>query len=118
MAARRCIRERSTSASSASRACSPRIGLARAAVRRWSRSAAPTARVPRVAMLERILRAAGYRVGAFTSPHLLRLQRAHPRRRRAMLADDALVAAFERVDAARGDTTADLSSNSARSPRC
>ena len=55
------------------------------------------------AMLEAILLAAGYRVGLYTSPHLLRFNE------RVRLAgrevDDAvLVDAFGRVEAARGET--------------
>ncbi len=55
-----------------------------------------------VAMLESILHAAGYRVGAYTSPHLLR----YNERIRAggeAVSDDELCAAFARIDAARGD---------------
>jgi dihydrofolate synthase/folylpolyglutamate synthase len=56
-----------------------------------------------VAMLEHILHAAGYRTGAYSSPHLIDYNE------RVRLgthnADDAaLVAAFERVEAARGQT--------------
>jgi dihydrofolate synthase/folylpolyglutamate synthase len=54
------------------------------------------------AMLERILRAAGYRVGVYTSPHLL----AYNERVRidgAPADDAAFCAAFARVDAARHD---------------
>lgn len=55
-----------------------------------------------VALLEAMLRAAGYRVGAYTSPHLL-----HYRERiriDGMEADDeALCRTFARIDAARGD---------------
>ena len=56
------------------------------------------------AMLDAILRAAGYRVGLYTSPHLLRFnERA---RIDGVDADDAaLVAQFEAVEAARGATT-------------
>lgn len=56
-----------------------------------------------VAFVESIARAAGWRVGAYTSPHLLRYnERVRVDGREA---DDAtLVAAFERVEAARGDT--------------
>jgi dihydrofolate synthase/folylpolyglutamate synthase len=55
-----------------------------------------------VAFLDAILRAAGYRVGAYTSPHLLRY---HERIQvDGMEADDeALCRAFARIDAARGD---------------
>jgi len=57
-----------------------------------------------VALLNRILTEAGYRVGTFTSPHLVRYNE------RIVIADrevsDAsLVAAFERIDAARGTDT-------------
>lgn len=54
------------------------------------------------AMLEAVLRAAGYRTGLYTSPHLLRYnERVRINGREA---DDAsLVAAFEAVEAARGD---------------
>ena len=57
-----------------------------------------------VAFIEAIASAAGWRVGAYTSPHLL----AYNERVRidGRDADDAaLVAAFEAVEAARGDTT-------------
>jgi dihydrofolate synthase/folylpolyglutamate synthase len=57
-----------------------------------------------VAMLEGILSAAGHRVGTFTSPHLVRYNE------RIVIAgreasDASLIAAFERIDAARGDDT-------------
>lgn len=57
-----------------------------------------------VALLNRILTEAGYRVGTFTSPHLSRYHE------RIVIADreidDAsLIAAFERIDAARGADT-------------
>lgn len=55
------------------------------------------------AMCERILRAAGYKTGLYTSPHLVR----HNERIRVdgrEIPDDALCAAFERVEVARGDT--------------
>ena len=55
-----------------------------------------------VAMLDAILRAAGYKVGAYTSPHLIRYNE-RVRIGGAEAADAALCAAFERVDAARGD---------------
>jgi dihydrofolate synthase/folylpolyglutamate synthase len=55
-----------------------------------------------VAMLDAILNAAGYRVGAYTSPHLLRYNERV--RVNGVEASDALLcAAFARVDAARGD---------------
>lgn len=55
-----------------------------------------------VAYLKAMLSAAGYRVGAYTSPHLL-----HYNERIAigdqLINDDALVATFEAVEAGRGD---------------
>ena len=56
------------------------------------------------AYLEAILGAAGHRTGLYTSPHLLRYnERVRIAGREA---DDAeLVAAFEKIDAARGDTS-------------
>lgn len=57
-----------------------------------------------VAYLESILRSAGYRVGAYTSPHLLRYNE-RVRIAGSEVSDAPLCAAFERVDAARGDTT-------------
>ena len=56
-----------------------------------------------VAFIEAIARAGGWKVGAYTSPHLLRY---HERVRieAEEVADDALVAAFAVVEAARGDT--------------
>nr|VFK19250.1 MAG: dihydrofolate synthase / folylpolyglutamate synthase [Candidatus Kentron sp. LPFa]VFK33577.1 MAG: dihydrofolate synthase / folylpolyglutamate synthase [Candidatus Kentron sp. LPFa] len=57
-----------------------------------------------VALLESIFGRAGYRVGAYTSPHLLR----YNERIRIMgheVSDEALVEAFEEIDRARGDTT-------------
>jgi dihydrofolate synthase/folylpolyglutamate synthase len=55
-----------------------------------------------VAFLEAILIAAGYKVGAYTSPHLLVF---NERVRIAGMAvnDDQLIAAFKQVDIARGD---------------
>jgi len=55
------------------------------------------------AMLEAILLAAGYRVGLYASPHLVRFnERIRVRGREA--SDDAIVAQFEAVQAARGET--------------
>ena len=55
-----------------------------------------------VAMLGAILRAAGYRVGTYTSPHLLRYNERI--QVNGVAADDsAIVRAFTRIDAARGD---------------
>lgn len=54
------------------------------------------------AMLESILFHAGYRVGCYTSPHLLEFgERIRINRKQAM--DDAIVRAFSRVEEARGD---------------
>ncbi|MCL4183696.1 MAG: bifunctional tetrahydrofolate synthase/dihydrofolate synthase [Burkholderiaceae bacterium] len=53
------------------------------------------------AMLEAILRAAGYRVGLYTSPHLVRFNE-RVRLDGVPVDDDALVAQFEAVEAARG----------------
>jgi dihydrofolate synthase/folylpolyglutamate synthase len=53
------------------------------------------------AMLEAILRAAGYQVGLYTSPHLLRYNE-RVRINLEEAADDELCAAFAAVDAARG----------------
>lgn len=55
-----------------------------------------------VAMLEAILRAGGYRVGAYTSPHLLRYNERVRLDGRAVN-DTALCEAFERIDQARGN---------------
>ncbi|MGE0082737.1 MAG: bifunctional tetrahydrofolate synthase/dihydrofolate synthase [Thiohalomonadaceae bacterium] len=55
-----------------------------------------------VAMLDAILRAAGYRVGTYTSPHLLRYNE-RVRIDGREVSDEALCAAFDRVDRARGD---------------
>ena len=57
-----------------------------------------------VALLGALARAAGWRVGSFTSPHLLRYNE------RicidgAEVSDDQLIEAFERVEAARGSTS-------------
>jgi len=55
-----------------------------------------------VAFLEAILRAAGYRVGCYTSPHLLHYNE-RIRIEGASIEAPALCAAFERVEQARGD---------------
>ncbi len=57
-----------------------------------------------VAYLEAILCAAGCRVGAYTSPHLLRYNE-RVRIDGVEAGDAALCAAFERIDAARSDTS-------------
>ena len=56
-----------------------------------------------VAFLEAIARAAGLRVGTYTSPHLWRFNE-RIRIDGVEAGDDAIIAAFERIDAARGDT--------------
>jgi dihydrofolate synthase/folylpolyglutamate synthase len=56
------------------------------------------------AFLERILIEAGYRTGLFTSPHLLEYNE-RIRIAGENAGDDAIVAAFERIDAARQATT-------------
>ena len=57
-----------------------------------------------VAMLEAILLTAGYRVGAYTSPHLLRYNE-RVRVNGAAVEDAQLCDAFERVDQARATTS-------------
>jgi len=57
-----------------------------------------------VAMLEAILRAAGYRVGAYTSPHLLRYNE-RVRLDGKPVSDALLMESFARIDAARAETT-------------
>jgi len=57
-----------------------------------------------VAMLEAMLLAAGYRVGTYTSPHLMRYNE-RIRLNGAPVADAPICDAFARIDAARGDTS-------------
>ncbi len=57
-----------------------------------------------VAMLESMLLQAGYRVGCYTSPHLLRYNE-RVRINAAAIDDAPLCDAFEAVDAQRGDTS-------------
>jgi len=57
-----------------------------------------------VAFIESIARAAGWKVGAYTSPHLLAYNE-RVRIEGVDAADDALVAAFDAVEAARGDAS-------------
>ncbi|WP_305908230.1 bifunctional tetrahydrofolate synthase/dihydrofolate synthase [Methylomarinum sp. Ch1-1] len=57
-----------------------------------------------IAFLEAIYRAQGYKVGAYTSPHILKYNErikidGQP------VADDLICSAFERIDAARGEAT-------------
>lgn len=55
-----------------------------------------------VALLEAILHAAGYRVGTYTSPHLLRYNE-RIRTNGAEAENAAICQAFARIDAVRGD---------------
>lgn len=57
-----------------------------------------------VALLTRILSAAGYRVGTFTSPHLVRYNERITIAEREV-SDASLMCAFERIDQARGENT-------------
>lgn len=57
-----------------------------------------------VAMLEAIYLAAGYRVGSYTSPHLLHYNE-RVRLNGEAVADQMLCAAFELIDQARGETS-------------
>ncbi len=57
-----------------------------------------------IAALEAILLAAGYRVGSYTSPHLLRYNE-RIRLDGEEVGDERLMAAFEQVDQARGDVS-------------
>lgn len=77
----------------------------------WQRPACPVITVGGtngkgscVALLTRILMEAGYRVGTFTSPHLLRYNE-RITLDNVEISDASLVAAFERIDAARGEQT-------------
>ncbi|MET0754706.1 MAG: bifunctional tetrahydrofolate synthase/dihydrofolate synthase [Pseudoxanthomonas sp.] len=56
-----------------------------------------------VAFIEAIARAAGLKVGSYTSPHLLRYNE-RVRVGGSEASDEELIAAFEAVEAARGDT--------------
>lgn len=56
-----------------------------------------------VAFLESILRAGGHRVGAFTSPHLLRYNE-RVRVHGTDAGDPILIEAFERIESVRGET--------------
>ncbi len=57
-----------------------------------------------VSILESIYHQAGYRVGAYTSPHLLRYNE-RIRVKQQNIDDDSLCNAFHKVDKARGDTS-------------
>ncbi len=57
-----------------------------------------------VALLDAILRAQGYRVGAYTSPHLLRYNE-RIRIDGECVEDSLLLESFERIDRARGDVS-------------
>jgi dihydrofolate synthase/folylpolyglutamate synthase len=57
-----------------------------------------------VAFIEAIARAAGWKVGAYTSPHLLRYNE-RVRIDGQDVADEALIAAFNAIEDARGSTT-------------
>ena len=84
------------------RAVAQRMELARPA-RKVITVAGTNGKGSTVAFIESIARAARWRTGAYTSPHLL----AYNERVRidgANATDDALVAGFEAVEAARGDT--------------
>jgi dihydrofolate synthase / folylpolyglutamate synthase len=77
----------------------------------WRRPAAPVITIggtngkgSSVALSARILAEAGYRVGTFTSPHLLRYNERIAIAEREV-SDASLIAAFERIDAARGPDT-------------
>uniref|UniRef100_UPI00334025BC bifunctional tetrahydrofolate synthase/dihydrofolate synthase n=1 Tax=Castellaniella defragrans TaxID=75697 RepID=UPI00334025BC len=56
------------------------------------------------AMLDSILRQAGYRVGVYTSPHLLRFNE-RIRINGEFASDERIIEQFERIEAARGETT-------------
>ena len=79
-----------------------RLGLGRPA-RRVITVGGTNGKGSTVAFIEAIARAAGLKVGAYTSPHLLRYND-RVRIDGADAGDAALVAAFERIEAARGDT--------------
>lgn len=78
---------------------------------RWQRPSCPVVTVGGtngkgscVALLSAILREAGYRVGTFTSPHLIRYNE-RIRIADREVSDASLIAAFERIDVARGADT-------------
>ncbi|MGZ4960408.1 MAG: bifunctional tetrahydrofolate synthase/dihydrofolate synthase [Methylomonas sp.] len=57
-----------------------------------------------IAFLETIYRAQGYKVGAYTSPHIMRYNE-RIRVEGQPVSDDEICRAFERIDAVRGDTS-------------
>lgn len=57
-----------------------------------------------IAFLEAIYRAQGYRVGAYSSPHLLRYNE-RIRVNGCPVADEGICRAFDRIEAVRGDTS-------------
>lgn len=57
-----------------------------------------------VSFLESILRVAGYKVGAYTSPHLIHFNE-RVRVNGADVSDAALIAAFEKIEAGRGEVS-------------
>ena len=80
-----------------------RLGCSNGAARSPS-SAAPTARARPPRCWRQLLQAHGQRVGLFTSPHLLRYNE-RVQIDGAPASDATLVAAFERIEAARGAIT-------------
>ncbi|NLA67317.1 MAG: bifunctional tetrahydrofolate synthase/dihydrofolate synthase [Gammaproteobacteria bacterium] len=85
------------------RAVAGRLGLRRPA-RHVATVAGSNGKGSTVAFIEAIAAASGLRVGAYTSPHLVRYNE-RVRIDGVDAADADLVAAFEAVEAARGDTT-------------
>ena len=84
-------------------AVAARMGLVRPAARVIT-VAGTNGKGSTVAFIEAMAAQAGWRVGTYTSPHLLRYnERVRVAGREA--SDEALVACFERVEAARGDTS-------------
>lgn len=83
-------------------AVAARLGLARPA-RHVITVGGTNGKGSTVAFIEAIARAAGHRVGAYTSPHLLRYNE-RIRIDGKDAGDAALVAAFERIEAARAQT--------------
>lgn len=84
------------------RAVADRLGLRKPAPRVIS-VAGTNGKGSTVAFIEAMVCAAGFRVGAYTSPHLLRYNE-RVRIDGVEASDAALITAFEAVEAARGDT--------------